>query len=295
MTVPIMAKVSSQSTSQDDNALSLGANLIENSDCKTCHNETQRTVGPSYVEIAANYPTSDGTIRELSAKIIEGGSGNWGEVPMTAHPDLMESDAGNMIRYILSLDEEEGPAQEGDLMLGKPTIPINQSVSETSAADIPGLATHIYLYEEGGKTIDETINQGKPIISGISPSIHIVDRSDFGAVNTNIIVEYTGSISVQENTNVDFRLVSDDGSYLFINDKLVIDNGGYHGTEARDGEVILDAGKNDIRVVYFNGEAGAQVSLQWAPHGAREFEIAPSTGIFSSRKPNEGSSSPCSS
>ncbi len=273
---PVSQAQNQEEESGNSNTMELGAELIDNSDCKTCHNETVRTVGPSYLEIAERYPNTDGSVRELSAKIIAGGSGNWGEVPMTAHPDLMEMDANRMVKYILSLDNEPEVSSEGALLLGKPTIPINLSENHqiTETQDIPGLATSLYLFDNM-ETVLEELNTGEPILSGISPAIHIADKADLGKINTNVLLEFKGYLTLDEETNVDFRLVSDDGSYLYINDQLIIDNGGFHGTEARDGEVILKPGKNDIRVVYFNGAAGGVVSLQWAPHGAKNYEIVP--------------------
>ena len=266
-----------ETTTSTNDELAQGASLIDNSDCRTCHNETERTVGPSYVEVAEKYPTTDGTIRLLANKIIAGGTGNWGEVPMTAHPDLMEPDAELMVRYILSLDQETEAATEDDAFLGVASIPLNLSedhpVSESS--DIPGLAVNFYLFESE-EQIKEIIADGKPILSGTAPSIHITDKAEFGPINENILVDFAGFITVEEDINVDFRLVSDDGSYLMINDQVIIDNGGYHGTEAKDGETILKAGKNDIRIVYFNGAAGGVVSLQWAPYGASEYQVVPS-------------------
>jgi cytochrome c len=78
-----------------------GKQLIAKSDCLGCHNETQKVVGPAYVDVAAKYTESD--LDYLSGKIINGGSGVWGEVPMTAHPSLSKDDATQMARYILSL------------------------------------------------------------------------------------------------------------------------------------------------------------------------------------------------
>ena len=115
-----------ESEPNESNEISQGSQLIENSDCKTCHNETVKTVGPSYLAIAEKYPTSDGTVRLLARKIISGGEGNWGEVPMTAHPDLTEPDAENMVRFILSLDKEEQAPKEGDIMLNNQSIVHNQ-------------------------------------------------------------------------------------------------------------------------------------------------------------------------
>ena len=43
----------------------------------------------------------------LSGKVITGGAGNWGEIPMTAHVDLSQADSEKMVYYILSLDGED--------------------------------------------------------------------------------------------------------------------------------------------------------------------------------------------
>jgi cytochrome c len=80
-----------------------GKQLIEKSDCLGCHNETTKVVGPAYVEVAAKYPMSELNVDELADKIIRGGNGVWGEVPMTPHPNLSKEDAKEMVNYILSL------------------------------------------------------------------------------------------------------------------------------------------------------------------------------------------------
>jgi len=43
----------------------------------------------------------------LADKIIKGGQGNWGQIPMTAHTDISQADAEMMARYVLSLDGEK--------------------------------------------------------------------------------------------------------------------------------------------------------------------------------------------
>ncbi|MDH3712071.1 MAG: DUF1080 domain-containing protein, partial [Cyclobacteriaceae bacterium] len=256
--------------------IAAGAQLIENSDCKTCHNPTERTVGPSYTEIAQRYPTSDGTVRELSAKIIEGGTGNWGEVPMTAHPDLQVVDAGRMVHYILSLHEEEEEGNNADHFLGQSSIAMELSEESPSPAKgAPGLAANLYVKEDHNTEVDEFLEHSQPIQVGVAPALHLVERADFGKFNTNILLEFRGFITVEQETNVDFRLISDDGSLLYINGKKIIDNEGFHGPEAKDGEVILKAGPNDIRVVYYQGAGGAALSLQWRPYGADNYEVVP--------------------
>ena len=65
-----------------------GAKLIAANDCNTCHKEDVKVIGPAFVDVAAKYPATDSNIDSLANKIIKGGKGHWGEVPMTAHPTL---------------------------------------------------------------------------------------------------------------------------------------------------------------------------------------------------------------
>ena len=78
-----------------------GEALMANSDCNTCHNAQSKIIGPALVDIAKKY--KEGDIDMLADKIIKGGSGNWGTVPMTAHADLPVADAKEMVKYILSV------------------------------------------------------------------------------------------------------------------------------------------------------------------------------------------------
>ncbi|WP_133558915.1 c-type cytochrome [Pedobacter duraquae] len=80
-----------------------GEKLINTSDCSGCHNRTQKVVGPAYVEIAAKYPDNEANVALLTDKILKGGSGVWGEVPMTPHASLSKEDATEMVKYILTL------------------------------------------------------------------------------------------------------------------------------------------------------------------------------------------------
>lgn len=80
-----------------------GKQLIDKSDCLGCHNETTKVIGPAYVAVAEKYPNTELNVDELADKIIRGGEGVWGDVPMTPHPDLSKEDAKEMVNYILSL------------------------------------------------------------------------------------------------------------------------------------------------------------------------------------------------
>jgi len=80
-----------------------GLELIGKSDCLTCHKVSDKLIGPSYKEVAAKYENTEENITMLAGKIIKGGQGVWGSIPMTAHPAITEDDAKAMVKYILLL------------------------------------------------------------------------------------------------------------------------------------------------------------------------------------------------
>jgi cytochrome c len=84
-----------------------GKKLVEGSDCNTCHHVTNKIIGPSHTEIATKYEFNQENVSLLAGKIINGGSGVWGQIPMTAHEGLSKTDAEKMAIYVLSLDGEK--------------------------------------------------------------------------------------------------------------------------------------------------------------------------------------------
>lgn len=81
-----------------------GIALVASNDCLTCHKIDEASTGPAYRDVAAKYAgADDAQISALADKIIKGGSGNWGSVPMTAHDGLSKDDAKAMVKYVLLL------------------------------------------------------------------------------------------------------------------------------------------------------------------------------------------------
>ncbi len=89
-----------------DDLIKKGELLVNASDCKTCHHQVNKIIGPSHLDVAKKYEFTQANVKLLAERIIKGGSGVWGDVPMTPHPDLPAADAENMARYVLSLDGE---------------------------------------------------------------------------------------------------------------------------------------------------------------------------------------------
>ena len=80
-----------------------GLELIGKSDCLTCHKVKEKLIGPAYADVAAKYENNEANIKMLAGKIIKGGKGVRGEVPMLPHSQISEADAEQMVKYIFLL------------------------------------------------------------------------------------------------------------------------------------------------------------------------------------------------
>lgn len=93
----------STSSLSDNPDYQKGMTLVAGSDCLTCHKVSEKNIGPAYKDVAAKYENTDDNIELLASKIIKGGSGVWGAIPMTAHANIKQEDAEAMVKYILLL------------------------------------------------------------------------------------------------------------------------------------------------------------------------------------------------
>lgn len=89
-----------------DEAIAEGKTLVDSNDCKTCHHPTNKIIGPAHTDVAKKYEFTEANVKMLAQKIIDGGSGVWGEIMMNPHPNVSQEDAEKMARYVLSLDGE---------------------------------------------------------------------------------------------------------------------------------------------------------------------------------------------
>lgn len=81
----------------------MGKNLMLSLDCKTCHKTDEKSIGPSFLDVAKRYEKDANAVPYLVGKIIKGGGGVWGEVAMAAHPNLKDADARQIVTWIQSL------------------------------------------------------------------------------------------------------------------------------------------------------------------------------------------------
>lgn len=77
--------------------------LATSKNCMACHAVDKKLVGPSYKDIAARYAGQRDAADKLASKIIKGGSGVWGPVPMPANAQVNEAEAKRLVAWILSI------------------------------------------------------------------------------------------------------------------------------------------------------------------------------------------------
>jgi cytochrome c len=70
--------------------------------CMACHAVDKKLVGPAYKEVAAKYAGQKDAVDRLAAKIMKGGAGVWGPVPMPANAQVNEAEAKKLAAWVLS-------------------------------------------------------------------------------------------------------------------------------------------------------------------------------------------------
>lgn len=102
---PVEKKVAKAEPKKDagDGDIEAGKGLVAKSDCLACHKLDIKLVGPAYADVAKKYKPTAENIDHLADKIIKGGGGVWGEIPMSPHPGVSTDDAKKMAKYVLSV------------------------------------------------------------------------------------------------------------------------------------------------------------------------------------------------
>src|SRR5688572_8992152 len=124
-----------------------GKSLVQSLDCKSCHKEAEASIGPAYNAVAKKYQKDRQAMPHLVSKVIKGGGGVWGETAMPAHPDVTESDARQMVTWILSLGNEA---------MKQKTLPAKGRIQPTlgkKPADNGALIISASYTDKGGNSI----------------------------------------------------------------------------------------------------------------------------------------------
>jgi cytochrome c len=85
------------------NAAFASEQLAKEKNCLACHAVDNKLVGPGYKEVAAKYKGDKSAEDKLAQKVMKGGSGVWGQIPMPANPQVSAAEAKTLVKWILSL------------------------------------------------------------------------------------------------------------------------------------------------------------------------------------------------
>lgn len=79
------------------------ADLAKAKNCMSCHSVQNKVVGPAFKDVAAKYAGQKGAEDKLVQKVMKGGGGVWGPVPMPPNTQVSEGEARTLVKWILSL------------------------------------------------------------------------------------------------------------------------------------------------------------------------------------------------
>ena len=79
------------------------AELAQKKNCMACHAVDKKLVGPAYKDVAAKYAGDKDGIDKLATKILKGGAGVWGPVPMPSNTQVSEAEAKQLVAWIMTL------------------------------------------------------------------------------------------------------------------------------------------------------------------------------------------------
>ncbi|MFC8102991.1 family 16 glycoside hydrolase [Streptomyces sp. NPDC057363] len=151
--------------------------------------------------------------------------------------------------------------------------------SSAAPADIPPQEPGVTLRVFDVQTpLNElcTLKPGQtPNHDKLMPTVDWSSTADFGGIADNFVSEASGYLVAPREGTYVFRLTSDDGSRLTLDDATVIDHDGLHGAEPKDGTVELTAGAHPLRVEHFDRGGGQELRLSWMPPGESEFTVVP--------------------
>jgi hypothetical protein len=157
------------------------------------------------------------------------------------------------------------------------------AVSEDAVVELkPGLIGEYFDMVDALEDFPTIAATKKPAVRRIDKDVNI-DSTDDAFPGTSLTdhfyVRWTGILKVEKDGKYTFYTESDDGSRLYIDGKQVVDNGGLHGMEEKEGAVELKAGDREIKIDMFENEGGAGCKASWAGPGIDK-AIIPAAKLF---------------
>ncbi|MEM9020949.1 MAG: PA14 domain-containing protein [Planctomycetota bacterium] len=132
----------------------------------------------------------------------------------------------------------------------------------------PGVSFKLYHIGQDMDQLPQLKPGQLPNVHEVRPTLEFRQPGDFGDRRNNFMVEVETFLRVTEAGEYRFRVFSDDGSRVWINDTLLIEHDGLHGTTpGKMGVMELGSGTHKVRISMFQGGGGTGLWLLWRPPG----------------------------
>ncbi len=142
----------------------------------------------------------------------------------------------------------------------------------------PGLTLRVFDVQAPLDAIC-TLKAGQtPNVDKLMPAVNWTSSADFG-FEDHFVAHVLGNISIPTAGSYTFRLTSDDGSRLRIDNTVVINHDGLHGPTPKEGAVTLSAGYHELRIEHFERDGGQQITLEWRVPGSSSFALVPNSAL----------------
>jgi len=147
---------------------------------------------------------------------------------------------------------------------------------QPDAERVPGLTVRVYHVSGNIKQVPRLAASQTPNADWVVPTLDLMEGGQFPALDAPIVTHVHGYLNVPAQGNYAFRITSDDGSRLLIDNQVEIDHDGRHGATAKEsGPVLLDAGTRTLLVEHFDSGGRRALKLEWKPPGAPDFTLIP--------------------
>jgi len=240
-------------TDEDAELTNPGLTLMRGSTCFACHLSDAPSAGPPYEAVAKKYQDDAKARDVLAEKVVRGGTGIWGKLPMPPHPQHTIEQTGAMIDWILSLSQNAAsaprPGAEGSYPAPRqPEIRVNEGVLVLTAG-----------YTDGGA-------EGAPPLRGEAQVVLHSRRKKAALYDENHGMQYVEQVEAEKGIIGHFE----DGDHIVFRD-LNLD--GIKRVVVRAGGLSEATGTLELRHGSPNGKLLASVEVK--PTGDAEFPEIP--------------------
>ena len=256
-----------------------GKALFQSKICFTCHQVDENVPAPAGIAMKApkfiggfwgkkrtvtlGYGGPDATVTFDEAYFAESVRKPMDKVskeaaaPMPPPPAVNDEEMKALIAYVRSLSEG-GSAEDPNGLIAKGKI-----------------NNFTYAAYKGSWNKLPDFSKLKPFKTGTAKS----GTADPGlaGVGENFGVVFEGDIEIERKGSYTFNLGSDDGTRLYINGKLVVDNDGVHGMQAKKGKLDLEPGAAKLKLEYFEKSGEEQLALDMSGPGIKRLQLAKQT------------------